>query len=319
MSRYEIMVALPEADEGPAQGGEDVLAPRTESIALSVKLPGPGGRHARLAEDFELGEMRWPRGARLVPETLLRAASGPAEHLILGRIAAEEGAEGGAPGKAQGPALIFSAVPLARGAEIVIEAAEKVDLQQGMPNGLLRGTLIETPHGPLEIESLEAGDEVLARDGSTQIVSWAGRRRFSALELALGPALRPVRIRAGALPGGLPGQDLLASHAHRLVVADWRAGYLFGEEEILLPAGALLNGRTVHLEDPRAGADYHLLLVSGDGLICANGLWAETLGNDERNILAIPEEERLMAQHPFSAPIPAMPHGISPAMLGQAV
>ncbi len=310
MSGFDIMVTMLRAAPAISAPLGGAIMPGSESMSATIRLPRPGGRHSRLSEDLRLGAQIWPKGTRIVPEMVLQAANGPAEQLILGRFVCTDGARG----RTTSEPMLFSAVALHPGDPVTIASAHVPEKQNGLPNGMLRGTLIETPHGPLEIETLEAGDEVLGRDGSIQIVSWAGRRRFGALELALCPALLPVRIRAGALPGGLPGQDLLLSHEHRLVVADWRAGYLFGEEEILLPAGALLNGRTVHREDPRAGAEYHHLLVSGDGLVCANGLWAETLGCDARNLLAIPEDMRPRAEVHRAAPLPALPHQVPAAL-----
>ena len=160
---------------------------------------------------------------------------------------------------------------------------------------LARGTLIETPHGAIAVEDLEEGDEVMTRDGSVQLVTHVGRRRHCALELVLSPGLRPLRIGAGALTGGRPGQDLLVSQDLHLVVDDWRAAYLFGEDEILVPANSLMNGRNVYVECPLAGVEYFELVLAENGLVCANGLWAGA---------RVEETERSAPQMP---PKPALP------------
>lgn len=59
------------------------------------------------------------------------------------------------------------------------------------------GTLIETPDGPVPVESLVPGDLVITRDHGPQPLRWIGGTRLSMLQLLRAPHLRPIRIRAG--------------------------------------------------------------------------------------------------------------------------
>ena len=70
------------------------------------------------------------------------------------------------------------------------------------------GTLIGTLLGPVRVEDLKAGDDVLTLDTGTQKIRWIGSTHRDSIDLAVDPKLRPVRISAGALGEGLPAQDL---------------------------------------------------------------------------------------------------------------
>ena len=242
-----------------------------------------------------------PAGALIHAERLIRPADRPDMPMLLARI---------------GPArLLFGTDLPAPGTMMPITRTSRVNHQATPAGRLARGTLIETPHGEVPIEDLEHGDEVLGRDGSARLVIWTGHSRISPLELALRPQLRPLRIGVGALTGGRPGQDLWLAQDQRLVVDDWRAAYLFGEDEILAPAHSLLNGRNVTVECPRAGIDYFGLLTGGENLICANGIWAEALPADGAGLGAAARREirQLLAAYapaarpPAPPPLPALP------------
>ena len=73
------------------------------------------------------------------------------------------------------------------------------------------GTLIGTLLGPVRVEDLKAGDDVLTLDTGTQKIRWIGSTQRDSIDLVANPKLRPVRITAGALGDGLPAQDLLVS------------------------------------------------------------------------------------------------------------
>ncbi len=251
------------------------LSPDTGIRVRATLAAGPGenapmARPARLCTGLDLGGQHLAAGTEITPEIILATKSGPATgpgfDVVIGRIGP------------QGPRMLFA--PVGNGAAACGLQVTRADPCHSRPlgrNRFARGTLIDTPHGAILVEELDPGDEVLTRDGDVQLVEWVGRRRHGALELLLDPSLRPVRIMTGALTGGRPGQDLLVSQDHRLLVDDWRAPVLFGEDEILVPARALLNNRNVLAECPAAGVEYFSILTEGDTMVCANGLWAETL------------------------------------------
>lgn len=207
--------------------------------------------------------------------------------------------------------MVFSSTQLLPGQSLVLGDMHTAPDDGPGQNCFARGTLIETPHGQLPIEQLEDGDEVLTRDGRAKLIAWIGSRRLTGIELLLNPQMQPVRIMAGALTGGRPGQDLLVSQCHRLLVDDWRAPYLFGEDEILVPALSLWNGKNVVIDCPLGGIDYFHLLMDDHSMVCANGLWAETMLPDA--VIPNPAQGAISAALPdpsgnYRLALPALPH-----------
>jgi autotransporter passenger strand-loop-strand repeat protein len=97
----------------------------------------------------------------------------------------------------------------------------------------LAGTLIRTPDGEVPVETLTAGDRVLTLDGTAMPVRWLAVQSVSQ-RFADPLRVLPVRIRAGALGGGVPRRDLLLSPGHALLL-----------DGLLVQAGALVNGTSV--------------------------------------------------------------------------
>ena len=218
--------------------------------------------------------------------------------------------------------FIFASTPLPDGQEVEFTVTGSGQQSTRGHNCFARGTLIDTPHGAIAVEHLDSGDEIMTRQGGVQLITWIGQRRLSGLELVLMPHLQPVRIMAGALSGGRPGQDLIVARDHRLLVDDWRAPYLFGVEEILIPAKSLLNSRTVFIDCPTAGIEYFHVLTQGEALICANGLWAETMSSSSENLdFLSPDQRAQVAQvqqsdrvDPSSMPLPALSYKSAPSI-----
>lgn len=129
----------------------------------------------------------------------------------------------------------------------------------------LAGTLIATPSGSANIETLRAGDLVLTADGSAKPVRWLARQTVSTL-FADTLKASPIRIAAGTLGGNLPARDLYVSPDHALAL-----------DGVLVHAGALVNGTTItrHTDMPEIFVYYHLEL-DDHSLILAEGVAAET-------------------------------------------
>lgn len=138
-----------------------------------------------------------------------------------------------------------------------------------------RGTLIATPEGDRPVEELQAGDRVLTRDGEA-VICWIGASRVSASSLRSREALRPVRIEAGALGGGLPRRALLVSPRHGMFVSDWKAELLFDAPEAIVEAIALVNDRDIRQVLPEDGVEYFQILCDQHELVFAEGAMTET-------------------------------------------
>lgn len=129
------------------------------------------------------------------------------------------------------------------------------------------GTLIATPDGLRPIEELMAGDLVDTADNGAQPLLWIGKTTV----VAEGK-FAPVRIDAGIL--GLD-EPLLVSPQHRMLIADWRAQYLFGYSEVLVAAHCLVNGDTVTRVEGGEVEYIHLLFARHE-IIFANGAKSES-------------------------------------------
>lgn len=130
------------------------------------------------------------------------------------------------------------------------------------------GTLIATPRGPRPVERIRAGDKVLTRDNGPRQVVWSGRA-----VCAGHGALAPVTLAPGALAND---RTLVLSRHHRLLVDDPRAELYFSEREVLAPAAALADGRTVRLGARSRMVWCHLLLETHD-ILFAEGAPCESL------------------------------------------
>lgn len=140
-----------------------------------------------------------------------------------------------------------------------------------------RGTLIAVPGGRVPVEDLAIGDLVLTRDHGPQRLRWIGRRQLGTLELIRAPHLRPITVRAGAFGKGAPDRDLSLSPQHRVVIADWRAQLLFGEDELMVPIKALVNDRDIQVERNATEVEYFHLLFDRHEIVFANDLPSESL------------------------------------------
>ena len=139
------------------------------------------------------------------------------------------------------------------------------------------GTLIRTASGDKQIEDLVVGDTVTTADHGEQVVRWIKSRTIDSAGLRAFPNLRPVRISAGALGGGLPVQDLLVSPQHRVLVRSKIAATMFGEIEVLVAAKHLIDMPGIAIADDVTEVTYWHFLCDAHEVVFANDAPAETL------------------------------------------
>lgn len=145
------------------------------------------------------------------------------------------------------------------------------------PPCFARGTMIRTPDGDRAVETLTRGDLIDTADHGPRRVALVMSVVVSAAELACQPALRPIRIRAGALGPGQPSQDLLVSPQHRMLVRSKIALRMFGVQEILVAAKQLLSIDGVEIDDTVQQVEYFHILFDRHEVIFANDAQAESL------------------------------------------
>lgn len=112
---------------------------------------------------------------------------------------------------------------------------------------------VETAQGLRLATTLQQGDVVRAADGKLVPVLQTVARRVPALG-----SFRPVRLRAPYF--GLT-QDVVVSRHQRLLVSGPEVEYLFGHEQVLIPASTLVSGYAGHYEPAPRFVTYHQVLL----------------------------------------------------------
>jgi hypothetical protein len=147
--------------------------------------------------------------------------------------------------------------------------ADRVGAKVGtLPVCLLRGTLVRTPEGDRTVESLAIGDAVVTVSGAAKPIRWIGRQRFRRAEgRAWVAGVLPVRLSRGILGNGVPNRDLHLSQAHAVLL-----------DGKLVPAGSLVNGRTIVLDRSAdlSVLDYFNIELDAHDVILAEGAPVET-------------------------------------------
>ncbi len=154
------------------------------------------------------------------------------------------------------------------------------------------GTLLRTPNGECRVEDLAEGDKIDTKDGGAQEIVWVGRRRMSGARLYAMPELRPVRIRAGALGGRDPREDLVVSPRHKVLLKGSFAQALFNETEVLVAAEDLVNDRTIARDYSLKSVEYVHLLLPRHHVVWANGVETESFHPASTNLETVEPRQR---------------------------
>jgi len=159
-------------------------------------------------------------------------------------------------------------VSFAGGAEIIAAANNDV------PPCFARGTRILTPAGYAPVETLRPGDLVVTVSGKPAPVRWVGWRSIDLADHRRPEAVRPIRIKAGAISDHVPARDVRLSPDHAL---------LLGGQ--LVPVKYLVNNATILRERDCLAVTYFHLELDRHDVILAENLGAETyLDTGNRNI-----------------------------------
>ena len=146
--------------------------------------------------------------------------------------------------------------------------------------------------GSKSIDSLSVGDLVLTSSSDLRPIRWIGSRKFDAIDLAVNPKLRPVRIKAGALGENMPEEDLWVSRQHRVLVRSAIVQRMFGTDEVLIPAIKLTEFDGIDVDEEMQEVEYYHLLFDEHEVICSNGAWTESLFTGPEALKAVSPEAR---------------------------
>ncbi|WP_305967968.1 MULTISPECIES: Hint domain-containing protein [unclassified Mameliella] len=166
------------------------------------------------------------------------------------------------------PMLAADAQGLNGGGLALCALSEAVEPLGPVPT-LAATTRVETPQGARPVDALDRADTVLTRSGEALPV-------LARLERSVPSrgSFRPVRLRSPFF--GLRA-DFVVAPGQSLVVSGTDVAYLFGCEAVLVPASALVNGRTAVFEDTGPVVTWHQLLLPGHEALLSEGAGIESL------------------------------------------
>ncbi len=117
-----------------------------------------------------------------------------------------------------------------------IKPATAGDAATHLQTGLIAGTSILTLDGALPVEHLAPGDRIITRDSGVAILKSVRVRKTIA---------RMVRIKAGTLGTTRPEGDVVLPADQGILIRDWRAKAIYGEERAIVPAAQLIDGEFI--------------------------------------------------------------------------
>lgn len=185
------------------------------------------------------------------------------------------------------------------GAGAVIGSMTFSNIEQIIPC-FTPGTLVDTVHGPVPVESIAVGDLVLTRDSGYRPVRWVGRRDLSPADLVARPEFRPIRIARDALGPDCPERDMLVSPQHRMLITGARAELVAGEAEVLVAARHLAGRPGIGRAMPEGGISYIHIMFDEHEIVRADGAWSESFqpGRASLDGLGAAQRDEIMALFP---------------------
>lgn len=154
------------------------------------------------------------------------------------------------------------------------------------------GTMIDVLGGQKPVEALAVGDMVRTKDHGYQPIRWVASRELTASDFANDTSLRPIRIQAGALGDAKPSQDLVVSQQHCVLLEDWRCELLFGEDEVLAPAMALLNDSSIQVDHSDNAVTYYHFMFDTHEIVYSNGVETESFHPAFAGVAALDDAKR---------------------------
>ena len=152
------------------------------------------------------------------------------------------------------------------------------------------GARIATPSGPVPVEELREGDQVISAFGGTSTVLWLGSRTVDCRRHPRPRDVMPVRIDRDAFADGAPVRDLYLSPDHAVLV-----------DGALIPVRHLINGATI-AQMPTDTVTYHHVELGQHDVVLAEGLPCESY-LDTGNRAAFANGGGSIQLHPdFAAP-----------------
>jgi hypothetical protein len=132
----------------------------------------------------------------------------------------------------------------------------------------MEGTRILTANGPVLVEMLRAGDQVMTVEQGVRCARplvWIGHRRIDPRRHPEPDRVWPIVIRHDAIADGMPDRDLFVSPDHALCIDD-----------VLVPAGLLLNHASIARAPRSSPFRYFHLELDRHSVLLAENMTAES-------------------------------------------
>lgn len=170
----------------------------------------------------------------------------------------------------------------------------------------VKGTMITTLRGQVDVAQLAEGDMILTRDRGFQALRRIVRTRLAQSQIMAQVQLSPVVIRPGALGPGRPAAELRVSPHHRVLLTGEHAELLAGQDEVLISVHSLVDNLHV-LRDRPGDVTYVMLLFDAPEVIYAQGTASESLSVDmvEHGTVTAESRAELHAFFPDLVPVVA--------------
>jgi len=129
-------------------------------------------------------------------------------------------------------------------------------------SGLMGDTMVLTRVGEMAVQDIRPGDHVITRGAGMVPVQAVARHRV---------LLRTISIAAGSLGDTRPDSDMVLPANQQILVRDWRAQALFGCDQAMVPASALVDGEFI-CDQGLQVLELYTLQLEHEQVIYAGGL-----------------------------------------------
>lgn len=221
-----------------------------------------------------------------------QGSSDPADNITIYAVEVNGGVEGIASDAILSPGVTYDIV--------AIDSNNPVVQYSAMFVCFTPGTGIATPVGHRPVEALRVGSKVCTADAGPQPVLWRGARTVR-LETGDRADQRPIRISAGALPGGGPTRDVVLSPQHKVCLSGPVVEAICGTFEVLVPVKGLTALPGVRWMNGRREITYHTLMLPRHHILFADGLRAESFypGRHAMRVLDAPMRSEIQSICPL--------------------
>ncbi len=158
--------------------------------------------------------------------------------------------------------------------KLVFEQTQSVTITNRAAPCFVKGTKILCADGEMRaVETLRDGDLIKTLDNGDQPIRWVGKSFLNKDVLDQFPERRPLRIAAGTFGNT---KDTYVSPQHRMLITDYHISQHFNDDEVLVPAKALIDDENITVDMECENVTYYHILMDKHQIICGDGAWSES-------------------------------------------